>query len=211
MKTTYLYFLNSPKRNGLLSEIVSKSIAEASRRKPLIDVCKTRRAERHWAHQHFYQCFILIIKPLEVISMGLHTNELTGNFATASWDHDWKSTAASLLHGLTDFSCILNSLFLPSHLSGITIKLHSSIMDIIDAYQHIDEIKYFTVRWGKVLMNTFTRYNYKQSERMATAVDVQPLSLRAVLDKDTAPMQRLRLLQLKTEHCYIYLFWITFK
>ena len=100
MKTTCLYFLNSQKRNRLLSEIVSKSIAEASRRKPLVDLRKTRWAEGHSAYQRFYQCFIFIIKSLEVICMGLHTSDLTGNFATASWDHDSKSIATSLLHGL---------------------------------------------------------------------------------------------------------------
>ena len=41
--------LNSPKRNELLTEIVSKNVAEMSRRKPLIDLCKTRWAERHSA------------------------------------------------------------------------------------------------------------------------------------------------------------------
>ena len=37
MKATCSFFLNSPKWNRLLSEIVSKNVTEVSRRKPLID------------------------------------------------------------------------------------------------------------------------------------------------------------------------------
>ena len=50
-------FLNSPKRNELLCEIVSSNVPEPSRKKPLIDLCKTRWAERQTAYQHFYQAF----------------------------------------------------------------------------------------------------------------------------------------------------------
>ena len=102
-----------------------------------------RWAERRSAYQHFYQCCVFIVKSLEVISMGLHSNELSRNFATASWDQDSKCTATSPLHGLTDYDFIIVFLvayhFL-SHLSGITVKLQSTTIDIIDAYQQIDEI-----------------------------------------------------------------------
>ena len=130
------------------------------------------------AYQHFYQCFILIIKSLEVISMGLHTSELAGNFATASWDHDSKSTDASLLHGLIDFDFMVAFLivyFFLSHLSGITI---SSITDINDAYQQIDEIKIFYSERRKNIDEHFHKI-YEKSERMATAVDVQPSKPRS--------------------------------
>ena len=56
MKATCIYVLNSPKRNELLIEIVSKSLVDSNKRKPLIDMCKTRWAVRHSAYQHFYQC-----------------------------------------------------------------------------------------------------------------------------------------------------------
>ena len=78
--------------------------------------------------------------------MELHSDELSGNFAIASWDHYSNSMATSLLHGLTDYDFILAFLiaylFL-SHSSGITIKLQRTTIDIIDAYQQIDETKAF--------------------------------------------------------------------
>ena len=176
MKTTCFYFLKSPKRNELLLEIVSKSPVDSNRRKPLIDVCKTRWAERHSAYQHFYQCYVFIIKSLEVIGMGIHKSELSDHFADASWDHDSKSTAISLLHGLTYFGFIvvfLTAYHFLSHLSGITVKLQSTTIDIIDAHQQINEIKEFYREMRRNAANEFQKV-YKQCERMAATVDVQP-------------------------------------
>ena len=83
MKATCLFFLNSPKRNGLLCEIVSSNVVKMSRRKPLIDLCTTRWAERHSAYQHFYQSYKFIIVVFEIIALGLH-----GDYSTATWDPD---------------------------------------------------------------------------------------------------------------------------
>lgn len=47
MKATSLFFLKSPKRNRLLIVIVRANVEVAGRRQPLIDLCKTRWAERH--------------------------------------------------------------------------------------------------------------------------------------------------------------------
>ena len=172
-KAICFYFLKSPKRNELLLEIVSKSLVESNKRKPLIDMCKTRWAERHSAYQHFYQCYVFIVKSLEVIGMGLHKSELSDNFADASWDHDSKCTAISLLHGLTDFEFIvvfLTAYHFLSHLSGITVKLQSTTIDIIDAYQQING---FYREMRRNASNEFQKV-YEQCERMAATLDVQP-------------------------------------
>ena len=47
------YFLNSPKCSGALELVVSHNVPGAVRRKPLLDLCKTRWAEQHSAYQHF--------------------------------------------------------------------------------------------------------------------------------------------------------------
>ncbi|XP_062508652.1 zinc finger MYM-type protein 1-like [Corticium candelabrum] len=41
------FFLNSPKRSGVLEMIINHDVVNEERRKPLIDLCKTRWAERH--------------------------------------------------------------------------------------------------------------------------------------------------------------------
>ena len=40
------YFLNSPKRSGVLGLIVSRNVVDQAKRKPLLELCKTRWAER---------------------------------------------------------------------------------------------------------------------------------------------------------------------
>ena len=51
-----------------------------------------------------------MVKSLEAISLQPHNNELSENFAGASWDTDSKSAAASLLNGLTNFDFIITFL-----------------------------------------------------------------------------------------------------
>ena len=57
-----------------------------------------------------------------------------------------------------------------SHLSGITVKLQSTTIDLINAHQQINEI-YKEIR--KYNVNEFQKV-YQQCERMAAAIDVQP-------------------------------------
>ena len=180
MKSVCLFFCNSPKRNELLAEIVKTSVVEVTKRKPLIDLCRTRWAERHSAYQHFYQCYAFVVKSLEVIGIGQHSGDLSENFEQATWDHDSKSTANSLLRGITDFEFIVVFLtvyhFL-SHLSGITVKLQSTTIDIIDAYCQVDDIKVFYKEIRKNIASEFHTV-YEQAARMAATVDVQPSAPR---------------------------------
>ena len=63
------YFLNSPKRSGVLELIVTHNVEDQAKRKPLLDLCKTRWAERHCAYQHFYQAFVFLVEALEMIGV----------------------------------------------------------------------------------------------------------------------------------------------
>lgn len=69
MKSTIIFFTYSPKRENLLVEFVNKDAHSTGQRKPLIDICCTRLAERHDAYNHFCTAFIFIVKALEVISI----------------------------------------------------------------------------------------------------------------------------------------------
>ena len=181
MKQICLYFLKSPKRNELLSEIVASNIEDTNRRKPLIDLCRTRWAERHSAYQHFYQSLSFVIQALEIIALGLHSNELSANFATATWDTDSKSTANSLLHAVTNFQFLVVFLIVYqglSHLSGITVKLQSTTLDIIEAFQQIEEIKQCYKEIRKDVDAHFHKI-YLQAVRMAAAINVEPSTPRS--------------------------------
>lgn len=189
MKATCLFFLNSPKRNGLLCEIVSNNVVEVSKRKPLIDLCKTRWAERHSAYQHFYQSYKFIVITFEAIALGLHRDDLSENYSAAIWDPDSKASANSLLHAVTTFEFIIGFSIIYqylSHLAGISVKLQSSTLDILQAFQEVDEIKHFYKKIRETIQEDFIKI-YKQAERMGAAVNVEPSKPRTCIRQRNRP------------------------
>ena len=86
LKTVCLFFQNGPKRNGLLVNIMETEIQHTGKRKPLIDLCRTRWAERHEAYTHFYNSYLFIVKSLEVIAYGMHREQYSKDFTDAKWD-----------------------------------------------------------------------------------------------------------------------------
>ena len=125
------FFLNSPKRSGVLELIMSKNVGDTQRRKPLLNLCKTRWAERHTAYQHSYQAYTYIVEALEVISFGKRVDKYGEKFA--QWDPSNRSEAQQILVAITSstilvgFMCVYQYL---SHLSGITVKLQRQALDI---------------------------------------------------------------------------------
>ena len=189
MKATCLFFLNSPKRSKLLLEVVTKGVAESTKRKPLLDLCKTRWAARHSAYQHFYQCFKFLITSYEVIAFGLHKEILSEDFSTATWDPESKSKANSLLNSITDFEFIVVFLIIYqflSHLAGITVKLQSSTLDIMAAYQEIGSIKSFYMSLREKISNEFNKV-YQQAETMGASINVDPSRPRSCARQRNRP------------------------
>ena len=92
LKSCCIFFLSSDKRIGFLTEIVQSEVLDLGKCKPLIDICKTRWAERHIA-THFYTSFKFIVTALEVISLGLHKGKYDELFTACSWDAKSKSDA----------------------------------------------------------------------------------------------------------------------
>ena len=79
------YFLQSPKRNGLSEQVVSKHVQDqGTRRKALLDLCPMRWAECHDAYRHFYQAFTLIVEALEVIGYHMHLSDYGALYG--DWD-----------------------------------------------------------------------------------------------------------------------------
>ena len=126
--------------------------------------------------------------------MGLLTETLSESFATASWDHDSKGTANSSLRGLTDFEFIVVFLIvyqLLSHLSGITVKLQSSTIDIVDAYQKVDEVKNY-YRENRKIIVAQCHVIYEQAERIANAVNAnisRPRNCRRQIHRPNAEVE----------------------
>ena len=141
MQSCCRFFLNSPKRSGLLEVIVKHNVVDETRRKPLLDLCKTRWAERQSAYQHFYQAFVFITEALEMIGFKRHLEKYGNTYA--DWDTASRSDAQQLLASITNFEFIIVFLTVYqylSHLAGITVKLQKQALDILEAHQQIAEI-----------------------------------------------------------------------
>ena len=166
--------------------LVSSNVPETGRRKPLIDLCKTRWAERQTAYQHFYQAFKFIVIAFEAIALGLHRDDLGEDYSAATWDSDSKTTANSLLHAITTFEFIISFLIIYqylSHLAGITVKLQSSTLE---AFQQIDEVKRFYRKLRDTIQENFSKV-YQQAERMGVSVNVEPSKPRTCIRQRNRP------------------------
>ena len=175
MKATVMFFTNSPKREHLLAEVATKGGHPLGLRKPLIDVCRTRWAARHDAYSHFYSSFIYIVKALEVIALGLHKEDYSSD-VTTGWEGKYRPEANGLLSGLVKFDFIVTFLTvyqMLSHLAGITVKLQSTSLDIVQAYSMVEDVKdvYKSIR---ETIDADFHTIYEQAVRMAAAVDVEP-------------------------------------
>ena len=175
MKSTVYFFINSPKRESLLIEVAEKEGHPLDRRKVLIDMCRTRWAARHDAYRHFYTAYVFIVKALEVIALGLHKEDYSAN-VSAGWEGKCRTEANGLLTGIEQFEFIITFLTVYqylSHLEGITVKLQSTSLDIIQAFHLVEEVKGLYKSLREKIESDFARI-YKQAVRISDKVDVQP-------------------------------------
>lgn len=164
------FFLNSPKRSGLLALIVSRNVPYVGKRKPLLDLCKTRWAERHVAYQHFYQSFTYMVQALELIGYRDHLDKYGDLYA--DWDSVNRTEAQQILASITSFTFIISFLTVYqylSHLAGITVKLQREALDIVEAHQLIAAV---TTTYKEERRNVDSGFGaiYSHSVRMAEAV-----------------------------------------
>ena len=73
-----------------------------------------------------------------------------------------------------------------SHLSVITLRFQSSILDTIKAYQHVDDVKHFYKELRKNFEVDFHKV-YQQAEGMATAANVNPSKPRFYICQRNRP------------------------
>ena len=107
----------------------------------MLDLCKTRWAERQNAYQHFYQAYIFITESLELIGYQQHLDKYGSVFG--NWDASSCNDAKQTLTSITTFEFI--TVFLTiyqylSHLAGITVKLQKRALDIVEAHEQIEEV-----------------------------------------------------------------------
>ncbi|XP_072037479.1 52 kDa repressor of the inhibitor of the protein kinase-like [Amphiura filiformis] len=174
LKAVCLFFENSPKRNGMLEAIYNKFIPDKKKRKPLLDLCKTRWAERDEAYQHFYQSYQFIVRALECIALGVQSDDYGEDFRDVTWSASSKSDANSLLHSVTsvEFIVIFITVYqILSHLDGITKKLQKTTLDILEAYTRINKVKSVYNKLRENVEEEFGKI-FRQATNMAESVNV---------------------------------------
>ena len=170
LKNCCRFFLKSPKRSGLLELIVKHNVVNETKRKPLLDLCKTRWAERHTAYQHFYQAFVFIAEALEMIGFKRHLDKYGDMYA--DWDPANRNEAQQILASITSFEFIVVFMAVYqylSHLAGITVKLQRAALDIVEAHGMITEVASFYRKQREDCDKTFSAV-YTQSVAMAEKV-----------------------------------------
>lgn len=139
LKETCMFFNYSPKREALLKNVIQTDLPETSKRKPLLDLCATRWAERHEAYRHFFQAYPHMISALEVIVYGMHESKGYNSLLTSrDWDPTTKTKGSAILSNLTSFDFLITFVtvyMVLSRLEGISIKLQKKAIDIFDAYR----------------------------------------------------------------------------
>ena len=175
MKEVCLFFNYSPKREGLLQSVISKEVLHAEKRKPLLNLCATRWAERHSAYSHFYASYVYMVYSLEVIAHGLHQDK-GYDHVQGNWASKTKQDASGLLASITSFDFILSFVtvyVMLSHLDGISKKLQSSSQDIFQAYEMVTEVTQVYRKLRDDVVVHFGRC-YAQAVRMAEKIRTTP-------------------------------------
>ena len=177
MKSVNLYFFYSPKRESILQEVVDKrgNPHDKAQRKVLKGLCKTRWSERDEAYECSYHALPFIVEALEIIS-GTHNNikSFSQLIQNDKFDGESKKEAFALLKAVTCFDYIIGVITLyhiMHRLKGITQKLQGRSIDIIAAYNDIEEVKgdYNDMREN---IDTVFKRVYDQSVMMANQLSV---------------------------------------
>jgi len=163
----------------LLKDVIQRMIpsAKSVQKKVLLDICRTRWTERHELYGHFYHSFVPVIWALEVIAHGVSSADDCASIYASGWDLHLKSEAQSMLHSIASFDFIINFMavyHLLSHLAGVTVKLQSSSVDVLEAYANMEGIKEL---YQDIRSDISTSYApiYAQAVSLAEEVGVVPL------------------------------------
>lgn len=99
------YFLQIPKRGGVLELIVTHNVVNQTKRKPLLDSYKAHWAKQHSAYKHFYQAIVFIVEALDMRGCKHHLAKYRSTYA------DWNPTSfgdeQQILVNVTSFEFIV--------------------------------------------------------------------------------------------------------
>ena len=114
------------------------------------------------------------MKALKVIALGLHKDY--GDNFTTGWEGKYRTAASELLGGVEQFEFIITFVTVyeyMSRLEGITVKLQSTSLDIIETSGLVVEVKGVYKRPRETVDSDFAMI-YNRAVRIFDKVVVQP-------------------------------------
>ena len=123
----------------LLGKILDRTENASSKRK-LQGLCKTRWAERHTCYETFHELYLSITVTLDAMLRPHEYADLLDD-EVWSWDPDTRTKAQGLYSALLSFEFVMSFLVAKSCLEPIcpiTVKLQRSNIDSYEAYEMID-------------------------------------------------------------------------
>ena len=137
----FLFFDLSSKRQRFLDTVIPVHAPE-TRRTKILGLCKTRWVERHTALESFEELYECLSVTFEAILHPQNHPEIP-QVDTWNWDPETKTKAGGLLAYMMNFQNIVSFIVLKNclhPLSGLASKLQKRDLDILDAYNKIDDV-----------------------------------------------------------------------
>ena len=125
-----LFFNNSPKRQALLERVIGEA-AQPSRRKILVDQCRTRWVARHDSFNVFGQLYSSVVEALE---------EILSQCNYQCWNNDTITAASSLKVAVTQWQFIIGFVVAKKGLEYckvLSVSLQQRSKDIAQAFRDI--------------------------------------------------------------------------
>ena len=123
-----LFFNNSAKRQVLLEKHIGQDLPD-SRKKKLVDICRTRWVERHEAFESFSTLFKALVHSFEEIVD-----------PQSNWSADTTATANGLMLSIMQFDFLITFVVTKNclaYIKGRSISLQSRSKDICEAFNDI--------------------------------------------------------------------------
>lgn len=128
-----LFFNNSPKRQSLLEHVIGET-AQPSRRKTLVDQCRTRWVARHDSFNVFDKLYTSIVEAFEeILSQCNHQN----------WNNDTVTAASSLKAAITQWQFLITFVIAKKGLEYckvLSVSLQQRAKDIVQAFREITNV-----------------------------------------------------------------------
>ena len=155
-----LFFNNSAKRQVLLEKHIGLNMPE-SKKKKLVDLCRTRWVQRHEAFESFCALFKALVHSFEEIVD-----------PQSNWSADSTATANGLMLSITQFDFLITFVVTKNclaYIKGLSISLQSRSKDVCEAFSDIRCVQ-LALENARTQIDTFHATCFEEAVRLSESV-----------------------------------------